>query len=285
VKTGRVTRVYVSYRREDGEHIAQQIAERLAEHFEVVGDASTVEPESALLEADIVVAVIGAGWTDIRRQRRLDGSPDAVSAELVAAFRRGLLVIPVLVDGAGMPSRSELPEPLADLAGKRAVIVGIDSFTSDSFQLISEIERRAPKVHRESWSPQNKDALRQLRITELQDSIRAAAEAGDWQTVLNLGSELSALRPPNDDPEGLVTMARQRLAEARRRRLNSNPDLAIEAPGPRPLQDANDEMAPMSSSPVTPVEEPPPKRTRSSAVPIMVLVLVILVVVLVLVTI
>jgi hypothetical protein len=285
VKTGRVTRVYLSCRREDGEHIAQQIAERLAEHFEVVGDASAVEPESALPDADIVVAVIGARWTDIRRQRRLDGSPDAVSAELVAAFRRGLLVIPVLVDGAAMPSRSELPETLADLAGKRAVIVGTDSFTSDSFQLISEIERRAPKVHRESRSPQNKDALRQRRITELQDSIRAAAEAGDWQTVLNLGSELSSLRPPNDDPEGLVTMARQRLAEARRRRLNSNPDLAIEAPGTRPLQDANDEVAPVSSSPVMPVEEPPPKRMTPSAVPIMVLVLVILVVVLVFVTI
>jgi hypothetical protein len=283
VKTGRVTRVYLSYRRDDGEHIAPQIAERLAEHFEVVGDASAVEPESAL-EADVVVAVIGARWTDITKQRRLDGSPDAVRAELVAALRRGVLVIPVLVDGAGMPSRSELPETLAELAGKRAVIVGPDSFTSDSFQLISEIERRAP-VHRESASPENKDDLRQRRTTELQDGIRAAAKAGDWQTVLNLGSELSSLRPPDDDPEGLVTMARQRLAEARRRRLNSNPDLAVEAPGPRPLQEANDEVEPMSSSSGTPVEEPPPKRVTSSAMPVMVLVLVILVVVLVLVTI
>lgn len=283
MKTGRVTRVYLSYRREDGAHIAQQVGERLAEHFEVVGDANAVEPEGAL-EADVVVAVIGAQWTDIWRQRRLDGSADAVSAELVAALRRGLLVIPVLVGGAGMPSRAELPETLAELAGKRAVIVGTDTFTADSSQLISEIERRAPKVHRES-SPENKDALRQRRITELQDGIRAAAEAGEWQTVLNLASELSSLGPPNDDPEGLVTTARQRLAEARRRRLNSNPDLAIEAPGPRPLQDANDEVKPMSSSSVTPAEEPPPKRVRSSVVPFMVVVLVILVVVLVLVTI
>jgi hypothetical protein len=281
-----VTRVYLSYRREDGERIAQQIVERLAEHFEVVGDTSAVDPESTLREADVVVAVIGPRWTEIRRRRRLDGGPDAVSAELVAALRRGLLVIPVLVDSAGMPSRSELPEALAELAGKRAVIVGTDSFTSDSFQLISEIERRAPKVHRESPSPENKDDLRERRITELRDGIRGAAEAGDWQTVLNLGSELSSLRPPNDDPEGLVTMARQRLAEARRRRLNSNPDLAIEARGPLPLQDANDEVGPMSSSSVTPVQEPPlQKRKTSSVVPFMVLVLLILAVVLVVVTI
>ena len=280
-----MTRVYLSYRREDGEHIAQQIAERLAGHFEVVGDASAVEPENALVEADVMLAVIGAGWTDIRRQQGLHGSPDAVTAELVAAFRRGLVVIPVLVDGAGLPSRSELPEPLAELAGKRAVIVGRDSFTSDSFQLISEIERRAPKVRRKSSSLENKDDPRQRRITELQDGIRTAAEAGDWQTVLNLGSELSSLRPPNDDPEGLVTMARQRLAEARRRRLNTNPDLDIETPDPRALQDANDEVEPMSSSPVTPVEKPPPKRMTSSVLPFMVLALLILVVVLVVVTI
>ena len=264
--------------------MAQQIAERLAEHFEVVGDVSAVKPENALVEADVVLAVIGARWTVVRKQQGLNGSPDAVAAELVAALRRGLLVIPVLVDGAGLPSRSELPEPLAELVGKRAVIVGTDSFTSDSFQLISEIERRAPKVRPKSSSLENKDDPRQRRITELQDGIRTAAEAGDWQTVLNLGSELSSLRPPNDDPEGLVTMARQRLAEARRRRLNSNPDQAIETPDPRSLQDANDEVEPMSSSPVAPVEEPPPKRRTSSVLPFMVLVLLILVVVLLVVT-
>ena len=88
------------------------------------------------------------------------------------------------------------------------------------------------------------------------------------------------------DVEGLVTMARQSLAEARHRRLNSNPDLAIEARGPRPLQDANDEVGPTSSSSVTPVEEPPHQKwMTSSAVPFMVLVLLILAVVLVVVTI
>ena len=178
------------------------------------------------LEADVVVAVIGAQWTDIWRQRRLDGSADAVSAErVVAALRRGLPVIPVLVGGAGMPSRAELPETLAG-AGRQASGDCRNRHVHRRFVPAHfEIERRAPKVHRES-SPENKDALRQRRITELQDGIRAAAEAGEWQTVLNLASELSSLGPPNDDPEGLVTTARQRLAEARRRRLNSNPDLA-----------------------------------------------------------
>ena len=279
-----MTRVYLSYSREDGEQIAQRIADRLGEQFEVVGHASTAEAESAVMAADVLVAVIGARWTDIMRQRRLDGSPDAVSAELVTALRRGVLVIPVLVGGAGMPSRSELPEPLAELAGKRAVIVGTDSFTSDSFQLMSEIERRAPEVHQES-SPENKDAVRQRRITELQDGIRSAAEAGDWQTVLNFGSELSSLRPPNDDPDGLVTMARQRLAEARRRRLNSNPELDVEVTGPGAVQDADDEVEAKSSPAVTPVGEPPSKPVTSSVMPILVLVLVILLVVLVLVTI
>jgi hypothetical protein len=218
-------------------------------------------------------------------QPRSDSSSDRVSAEIAAALRRGVLVIPVLIDGARMPTRTELPDALAELAGKRAVIVGADSFTSDSSQLISSIERRVPEVHREPSSGENKDALRQRRITELHGGIRAAAETGDWQTVLNLGSELTSLGPANDDPDGLVTMARQRLAEARRRRLNSNPELGIEPQAARPLKDANDEAPPQSSSGVTPVEESPPPRFKSAAVPLVVLVVAILVVVLVLFTI
>jgi len=278
-----VRRVYLSYRREDSERIAQQLTERLAEHFEVV--ATAAEPESAVLQADVVVAVIDARWTDIMGQPRSDSSSDRVSAEIAAALRRGVLVIPVLIDGARMPTRTELPDALAELAGKRAVIVGTDSFTSDSSQLISSIERRVPEVHREPSSGEDKDALRKRRITELQGGIRAAAETGDWQTVLNLGSELTSLGPANDDPDGLVTMARQRLAEARRRRLNSNPELGIEPQAARPLKDANDEASPQSSSGVTPVEESPPPRFKSAAVPLVVLVVAILVVVLVLFTI
>ena len=276
-------RVYLSYRREDSERIAQQLTERLAEHFEVVAPAA--EPESAVLQADVVVAVIDARWTDIMGQPQSDSSSDRVSAEIAAALRSGVLVIPVLIDGARMPTRTELPDALGELAGKRAVIVGTDSFTSDSSQLISSIERRVPEVHREPSSGENKDALRQRRITELHGGIRAAAETGDWQTVLNLGSELTSLGPANDDPDGLVTMARQRLAEARRRRLNSNPELGIEPQAARPLKDANDEAPPQSSSGVTPVEESPPPRFKSAAVPLVVLVVAILVVVLVLFTI
>jgi hypothetical protein len=283
VKTGRVTRVYLSYRREGSERIAQQLTERLAEHFEVVAPDS--EPESAVLQADVVVAVIDPRWTDIMGQPRSDSSSDRVSAEIRAALRSGVLIIPVLIDGARMPTRTELPETLAELAGKRAVIVGTDSFTSDSSQLVSSIERRVPEVHREPSSGEDKDALRQRRITELHGGIRAAAETGDWQTVLNLGSELTSLRPDNDDPDGLVTMARQRLAEARRRRLNSNPELGIEAQAARPLNDANDEAPAQSSSGVRPLDQSPAPGIKSTAVPLVVLVVAILVVVLVLFTI
>jgi tetratricopeptide (TPR) repeat protein len=72
-------------------------------------------------------------------------------------------------------------------------------------------------------------AQRQRRIAELHGEIRAAADGGDWQVVLNLGSELASLDPTNDDPDGLVTRARQSLAEARRRHLGSLFDRAVQA--------------------------------------------------------
>jgi hypothetical protein len=285
VKTGQVARVYLSYRREESEHIAKQLAERLGDHFEVVVDAPAHEPENGVPQADVVVAVIGARWTEIMGRRQSPGSSDRVSAEIAAALRRGTLVIPVLVDGARLPTSTELPETLAGLAGKRAVIVGADSFTSDSSQLISAIERRVPELHREPTSAQDKEAARHRRIAELQDGIRAAADESDWQTVLNLGSELSSLKPDNDDPDGLVTMARQRLAEARRRRLSSNPDLGIEAQAAQGFKDGNDEAPPPSSAAVTPVDESPRQQVKSSIVPVIVLVVAIIVVVLVLLTI
>ena len=285
MKTGQVAHVYLSFRREESEDVATLLAERLGGHFEVLVDAPAVEPESAVSQADVVVAVIGARWTDIMARHRFQGSSDRVSAEIAAALRRGALVIPVLVDGARLPTSTELPETLAGLAGKRAVIVGADSFTSDSSQLISAIELRVPELHREPTSAQDKETARHRRITELQDGIRAAADVSDWQTVLNLGSELTSLGPANDDPDGLVTMARQRLAEARRRRLSSNPDLGIEDQAARGFKDANDEPPPPSSAAATPADKSPQQRFKSSIVPLIVLVVAIIVVVLVLLTI
>jgi len=275
------TGVLVSYRPEDSGNVAGRLADRLNERFQVLMDIDAAGPgmdssetRGAGGQADVVLAVIGPRWTklvDESGQRRLDDPNDRVAAEIVHALERGVPVIPVLVDGARMPTRAELPEALAGLASRQAVTLRNESFTSDSSHLLAAIERRIPATRREPESPAAQlagweaqanvaaqegrwaetaellerikaanpsygdvtrklpVALRNRRIGELQQQIRAEANAGNWQTILNLGSELNALDPAHDDPDGLVTKARQHLAEARRRHLASLFDQAVEA--------------------------------------------------------
>jgi tetratricopeptide (TPR) repeat protein len=277
------TRVFVSYRREDSGHVAGRLADRLDDHFQVVMDidTDTIEPgmdfteciRRAVTEADVFVAVIGPRWTELLNssgQRRLDDPNDWVTAEIATALERGVPVLPVLVDGASMPTRAELPEALAGLASRQAVILRRESFTSDSSRLVGAIERRIPASRGEAEPPEAQlanweaqadaaaregrwadavellervkaadpsfgqvarklpAALRLRRTAELKREIRGQADAGNWQVVLNLGSELGSLDPTSDDPDGLVTRARQSLAEARRQHLDSLCDRAVE---------------------------------------------------------
>ena len=71
-------------------------------------------------------------------------------AETVAALQRNVPVIPVLVDGAIMPARSELPPELAPLASRQAMTIRHESFSSDVNRLIAAIERRVGTAA-ETW--------------------------------------------------------------------------------------------------------------------------------------
>src|SRR5262249_38379475 len=88
--------------------------------------------------------IIGPNWltaTDERGSRRLDDPDDLVRLEIEAALARGVRVIPILVEGAVMPGRQDLPESLAGLARRNALLIRHDSFRSDAGRLVTAIER------------------------------------------------------------------------------------------------------------------------------------------------
>jgi tetratricopeptide (TPR) repeat protein len=145
------TRVFLSYRREDSKHVAARIAERLDNRFKLFMDIDLVQPgmdftsvvRKAISESDLLLAVIGPGWAsvaDASGRRRLDDPNDWVVAEIGDALRRDIAVVPVLVDGAKMPSREELPAPLAELANRQALTVAHESFAADCARLVSVVE-------------------------------------------------------------------------------------------------------------------------------------------------
>jgi len=149
------TRIFISYRRDDSAKYADRIFERLQRAFgrdRVFQGTETIEPgmrfdraiESAVAACDVLLALIGPGWLDARdgSGRRLDRPDDFVRLEIAAALRRDVLVIPVLLDGAVMPTRSELPPEIANLALHHAVSFGQDDWPRQ----MAKVERSIQSV-------------------------------------------------------------------------------------------------------------------------------------------
>ncbi len=150
-----MSRILISYRREDSAGHAGRLYDMLVEHFgadNVFMDIDTIAPgedfveviRSAVSSAETVIALIGRQWLTVTNpggQRRLDDPDDFVRLELVTALERKIRVVPVLVQGATMPGAKDLPAPLAPLARRNAVEVGDARFRRDVQALIGALVR------------------------------------------------------------------------------------------------------------------------------------------------
>lgn len=57
--------------------------------------------------------------------------------EIIAALKRGIPVVPVLIDGASLPKKEQLPEQLQPLLRRNAVEISHETFASDVFNLVN----------------------------------------------------------------------------------------------------------------------------------------------------
>jgi TIR domain/Clp amino terminal domain, pathogenicity island component len=143
-------RLFISYRRRDSSGYAGRLYDRLAERYgnaQVFMDVVSIEPgrdvltviETAVGSCAAQLVLIGSGWTgaiDGHGRRRLDDPDDVVRLEVEAAFKRDILVIPVLLDDASMPPASDLPGSLALLSRRHAFRLRHESFDDDVRRLI-----------------------------------------------------------------------------------------------------------------------------------------------------
>jgi hypothetical protein len=148
-------RIFVSYRRDESAGYAGRIADSLVEHFgeqKVFRDIDSLEPgldfveaiESALDSSEVLIAVIGRNWltaTDSAGQKRLENPDDYVRVEIATALRRNIRVIPLLVQGASVPSAKELPDDLAPLSRRNAFKLHDTSWRDDIRRLLTTLER------------------------------------------------------------------------------------------------------------------------------------------------
>jgi len=147
--------ILISYRRADSKDITGRIHEQLVSRYgkkSVYIDIDSIQPSAdyrvhitqALERALVMVAVIGKDWAGPRAEgkARIFDADDPVRAEVETAFANHRSVLPVLVNGAGMPAEADLPESLARLPYLNAIVVRSgEEFSSDMGRLFRAIDQ------------------------------------------------------------------------------------------------------------------------------------------------
>ena len=148
-------RIFISYRREDVGGDAGRLADHLNRRFgaaSVFLDIDTIDPgtdferalTSSLQETAAMLVVIGPRWTAQVKadgSRRLDDPNDYVRREVEAALGRDIPVVPVLVQGARLPAKEELPESLAALVKRQAAPIDHAEFHDDAERLCDRLAK------------------------------------------------------------------------------------------------------------------------------------------------
>jgi formylglycine-generating enzyme required for sulfatase activity len=148
-----MSKVFISYRRDDSAGYAHAIHSRLVQHFskdQVFMDVDTVEPgvdfvraiEKAVGECDVLVVLIGKRWVgEPGGTSRLDNTKDYVRLEVSTALARDIRVIPVLVDGMTMPNEDSLPPPVQPITRRNAIEISNTRFNYDVEQLVTAVRK------------------------------------------------------------------------------------------------------------------------------------------------
>jgi hypothetical protein len=100
----------------------------------------------ALRTCDAFITLIGRHWleADSAGHRRIDDSEDWVRTEIAVALSREIRVIPVLVDGAALPQKADLPAELVGLAEHQALIMDNSTWQLGIDRLVLGINASRP---------------------------------------------------------------------------------------------------------------------------------------------
>jgi hypothetical protein len=153
--------VFISYRRDDTAANAGRLYDHLSNHFgedNVFMDIDTIATGSDFTEAirdalsrcNVMFVLIGRNWlsiTDNSGRRRLDNPGDFVRLEIETAVRRGIRMVPVLIDGAEPPMAKDLPLSLQPLIKYQALQLTNIGFRSQVTRLLAVAEEAGTPVN------------------------------------------------------------------------------------------------------------------------------------------
>ncbi len=216
-------RIFISYRRDDSAYPAGWLYDRLAERFGEdqifkdidsidLGDDFAEEIAAAVGSTDVLLAVIGDRWLTVADEhggRRLDDPEDFVRIEIEAALTRKVRIIPVLVEGASMPSEHQLPPSLTPLARRQALELSPARFSSDTGRLLRALERALAEARRARAATDTEVPPRSVEAhPAASPSARVARRRRPVVVSLALaGAGLGFISNTQGDPKPLGTIA------------------------------------------------------------------------------
>jgi TIR domain len=145
-------KAFVNYRRGDSPSITARIFDRLTSHFGresihidvdsmALGADFRATAQRAIEACDYFLVIIGPQWFGNDGAQDSRNVSAAVADEIETALRANKLIVPILADGATMPSRSALPPAACELAllNPLTVRAGVD-FDRDMRRIIEFME-------------------------------------------------------------------------------------------------------------------------------------------------
>ena len=146
--------IFLSYRRDDTAGYARALNDLLARAFGAervfidvddigAGQAFDARIAQAMGQARVLLVLIGPRWLAPQADGvpRLHRADDVVRREVQTGLDRGLQVIPLLLDGAPMPSAAQLPAALQPLARRQALVIDARRFEADTQLLLGAVRQ------------------------------------------------------------------------------------------------------------------------------------------------
>lgn len=147
--------IFISYRKADTQHAAGRLSYELGKVFGGDGifrDVESIDPgldfevalDQALAGCAVMLVMIGPRWLDVtdeQGRRRLDRPGDWVRTEVTVALKRGIRLIPLLVEDTPLPDEDQLPEPLRPLVKRQALPLSDGRWKGDIERLTDTLAR------------------------------------------------------------------------------------------------------------------------------------------------
>jgi TIR domain len=160
-------KVFISYRRGDSKDFAGRLADRLRAEPQIdeifldidaieLGEPFKDKITKSLKKCGVCLVLIGSEWrgeSASGAQARIFDDGDFVRLEVAEALASSVKTIPVLVNGAAMPSVADLPLDLQKLPSLNAISVRHESFRRDAdFLTDAMLSRKEPSPLARYWN-------------------------------------------------------------------------------------------------------------------------------------